>query len=195
MEVTFDEAKHEYRAGGVIVPSVTGVIPNDWKSVRRIVGADNYEAARKDGVECHKKVEEYLKGMRKKVPRSDAFLCVFEQFYQHQKIGDLVACEETLYSKRYGFAGRPDMGFERAGVDLKRSLGDVKKHALQMAGYNILFSENGLAKKNKMWWILVVKDGAYKLVNVYNRLAENMFLALVQKKKIEKSLENYYKTV
>lgn len=69
-------------------------------------------------------------------------------------------------------------------------------HALQTAGYHILVTEKKIIEPTKKHIVLVVDvNGTYDAVNVYNSMAEGVFLSLVQKHKIEKTLEYYLKSI
>jgi hypothetical protein len=183
--IVFDEASHTYRVDGKIVPSVTQLLPkSDF-----FVSDERLAECAAEGTEHHKEVEEFFRTGISTSPYTDAVQRFVEE--QKDKTGGLVACEMPLASVK-GFAGCPDMIFERAIVDLKRTCGNKKIHAMQTAGYNLLAVENGLIHSTKLHYILVIRDdGGYDLTNVYNPMAENVFLGQLTKYKIEKSLEYY----
>jgi hypothetical protein len=183
--IVFDEASHTYRVDGKIVPSVTQLLPKqDY-----FVSDERLAECAAEGTANHKEVEEFLRSGISTSPLTDAMQNFMSDY--RETIGGLVACEMPLGSIK-GFAGTPDLIFENAVVDLKRSFSNKKIHALQTAGYNLLAVENGLIHSTKLQYILVIKDdGGYDLTNVYDSMAETIFLGLLSKYKIDKSLEYY----
>jgi hypothetical protein len=183
--IEFDEASHTYRVDGKIVPSVTQLLPKqDY-----FVSDERLAECAAEGTANHKEIEEFMRMGVSTSPLTDAMQKFMDE--QKDKTGGLVACEMPLASTR-GFAGTPDLIFENAIVDLKRTCGNKKIHALQLAGYNLLAVENGINHSTKLHYILVLRtDGGYDVTNVYDSMAENIFLGLLSKYKIEKSLEYY----
>lgn len=182
--IVFNEASHIYRVDGKIVPSVTQLLPKqDY-----FVSDERLAECATEGTENHKEIEEFLKTGISISPYTDAMQKFMDE--QKEKTGGLVACEMPLASVK-GYAGTPDLIFERAIVDLKRTCGNKRIHALQTAGYNLLAVENGLIHTTKLHYILVLNSGGYDVTNVYDSMAENIFLSLLSKYKIEKSLEYY----
>lgn len=166
------------------LPSVTQLIPKpDF-----FCTPAQLEAALQEGIETHSKVEMYfsignaledpeLKAVEKAIKSNTNFL---GRYVQH---------EERLSNNK--FSGKPDVIFEKAIVDFKRSLGNKKYHALQLAGYHILAVENKIIKPTRKWYIAYPVNGVYKLVNVYNELATDIFKGLVNKYYIEQAYNNY----
>jgi hypothetical protein len=183
--VEFDEVNHIYRVDGKIVPSVTQLLPKqDY-----FVSDDRLAECASEGTSLHNEIENYFKTGKSTSPFTDAV----QRFMDEMKneIGNLVCFEKPLASSK-GYAGKPDMIFENAIVDLKRTYKNKKIHALQTAAYHLLAFENGLIKQTKKHYILVVhSDGTYKAYSVYDAMAETIFLSLVMKHKIEKSVEYY----
>jgi CRISPR/Cas system-associated exonuclease Cas4 (RecB family) len=188
----FDSVNHIYKYNNKAVPSVTQLIPKgDWMNY---VSKSDMEKAQIEGTANHAKVENYIK----KGINPDSYLLTFSEFlnehqYLYTNIGALVETEKKMYSN-YGFAGTPDLIFENAIVDLKRTIGNKKHHSLQLAGYAVLAKEGGYGDIKK-WYIIEIKNGKYRLVNVYNPQAISIFLSLVKKYKIDRSFNNYIKTV
>lgn len=186
--LTFDETSHSYRWDGKIVPSVTQLLPKqDY-----FVSDERLAECAAEGTANHKEIEEFLKTGISTSPITDAMAIFLED--HKESLGSLVSCETPMYSLK-GFAGTPDIIFENAIVDLKRTCGNKKIHALQTAGYNFLAVENGLIKPTKLHYVLVLSDGKPEPVNVYDSMAENIFLSLLSKYKIEKSLEYYFNKI
>ncbi len=174
-EVIFDEATHTYTAGGVILPSVTQVLPQkDF-----FVDAERLEECRKEGKINHAIVQQYfsdgdtmglplLEGLRRFIA-------------EHPELGAFVGSEVRMAS-RFRFAGTADMLFKNGVVDLKRSIGDRRIHALQTEGYAILAEEAGIINPTKIRIILTIDDdGGYKAVPVWNELARPVFFSCVKR--------------
>jgi hypothetical protein len=183
--IVFDEASHTYRVDGKIVPSVTQLLPKqDY-----FVSDERLAECAAEGTANHKEIEEFFRTGISTSPYTDAVQRFVEE--QKDKTGGLVTCEMPLASVK-GFAGCPDLIFQNAIVDLKRSFGNKKIHALQLSGYSLLAAENGLMKPSKLHYILILRnDGGYDLHMVYDPMAEVIFLSLLQRYKIDKSIEYY----
>lgn len=187
--VSFFPESHTYYADGKLVPSVTNLINTFAKQHDRFVSDERYEECAEEGRANHAAVEDMLSTGKSSCGYTDAVQRFIEE--QESLLGELVMYETPLGSKR-GFAGTPDMVFEHAIVDLKRSFGDKKIHALQLAGYHALVVENGIITPTKQQYILVAdEDGTYSFTQVYHPLAEQTFLSLVARHKIEMSLAHY----
>jgi hypothetical protein len=186
--LSFDAVKHEYRNDGRVVPYVTGILP----PAEFHVTPEQLEAARAEGENNHSLVKMFNDTGD---TLGDPFLETYARFLEEAKsaFGELVLYETPLYSKKYGYAGTPDMVFESAVVDLKRTSGDVKRTALQLAGYSLLAVENKIIQKTKNWKELVITGDDYKLKACYNQHAEDIFIALVKRKQIDIAVENYFK--
>lgn len=184
----FEDKTHEYSMSGCHVPSVTQVLP----PVAFYCTDEQLDLARDEGEQLHAKLEMYLDTGSTFL--DEDLLEINEVFRANERyLGDHVAHEVSLYSEKHRFAGRPDVIFEKAIVDLKRTLVDERYTALQFAGYNILAKENKVISPTKKWYVLVKKSGKFKLINVYNDLATEMFLGCVKKFHIEQAINNYLK--
>lgn len=173
--VIFDASTHTYTAGGVVLPSVTQVLPkNDF-----FVSPERLEECRQEGKINHAIVQQYFKdGDTMGMPLLESLRRFIAE---HPEIGRFVGSEVMLAS-RFRFAGTADMLFENGVVDLKRSIGDRRIHALQTEGYAILAEENGLINPTKIRIILTIDDdGKYKAVPVWNDLARPVFFSCVKR--------------
>lgn len=188
--VSFFPESHTYYADGKLVPSVTNLINTFAKQHDRFVSDERYEECAEEGRANHAAVEDMLSTGKSSCGYTDAVQRFIEE--QESLLGELVMYETPLGSKR-GFAGTPDMVFEHAIVDLKRSFGDKKIHALQLAGYHALVVENGIIihPTNQHYILVADEDGTYSFTQVYHPLAEQTFLSLVARHKIEMSLAHY----
>ncbi len=196
----FDQESHIYRLDSRVIPSVTQVLP---KGGLEFVSPDILELAAMEGKRNHKILESLV---NQENPQCETLhdmemAEVLEDFLQHETPGKIIGSEIQMVSRKSRFAGTTDVLFEMGITDLKRSSGDPKLRALQLAGYWILAIENGLINpkllkgRKPMWWILTVESGKYKLRNVYNPLAESVFLSLVRAEHARVNFENYMKVV
>lgn len=183
----YDDKTHEYKVDGVIVPSVTQLLPKQ----NFFVTAEILDKLAMEGSTNHEMLRLYHETGN---TMGDSYLLQFDSFMKEneKKFGRLLMYESPLHSKKLNFAGTPDMIFEKAIVDLKRTKGDKKYQSLQLAGYSILAHENGFSK-NKNQYIMYMDNGKFKLVNVYNDMAEDIFISLVKKYYIEKVVNQYLK--
>ena len=184
----YDDNKHEYRYKGVVIPSVTQVLPK----IDFHMSESKLEVKRLEGKDTHSKIKMFFDTGD---DFNDPFLMMLGVWMKTNKklTGKLVQHEGQLFSKKHLFGGTPDMVFEEALVDWKSSLYAPKHFSLQLAGYNILTSENKVIGKTKKWIILYPDGGVIKMKNVYNSLAEDVFIASVRKWQLERTIENYMK--
>ena len=178
----------EYEYNDKIIPRVTDILP----PLKFYCTPEQLESARQEGIENHSKIEKYLKeGKGKK----DPYVKTFQKFINESpSLGPLILCERPLLSIKHLFAGTPDLFYENANIDVKRSIYNIKYHALQLAAYNILRKEQGMGSV-KPWYVLTIdaEKETYKVKNVYNAQAESVFLSLLMKKKIDEQINNYLK--
>ena len=189
MILTFDKEMHEYRWGERIVPSVTQLLP---KQKFDFISEFDLALAIEEGNKNHSEVEQYVKSG---VVQS-AYVIAFMKFLVlHQgvysKLGKLLYSEKMFYSEKYRYAGTPDLIFENGIVDLKRSHGDAKIRALQLAGYHNLAIENKIIHPTKKWFTLVIKDQKPSPKNIYHPMAERVFLAQSQARR---SMDSFMRT-
>jgi hypothetical protein len=182
----FDDINHVYTMDGIRVPSVTGLLPEqDFHCT-----PEQLEAARIDGEENHSLIKMFFDTGD---TAGEPMLVSLSEFITENAsmIGSLVQYEKPLFSERHQYAGKPDAIFEKCIIDFKRSPGDAKRHALQLAGYHTLAIENKIITKNKIWLILVYTGKKFTVKNVYDPQAESIFISLVKKYYIEKGVEQW----
>jgi hypothetical protein len=189
MMLNFDPEKHEYTiADGVKVPSVTEVLPEQkfWCTPEQL------EAAREEGEDNHSLIKMFFDTgdtFREKILEDLA-----DKLKELKPItGNLVSHDNPMFSARHFYAGTPDAIFENAIVDFKRSRGDYKRHALQLAGYHLLARENKIIKRTKIWLILYYTGKEWKELRAHDERAEDVFLDLVKRWHINESIKNYFK--
>ena len=189
-DIIFLEESHTYIVDGEVVPSVTQIIPRqDFSNIPEHI----LENARIDGIEKHLFIERYFNTGISDV--EDEFTFKFNEFIKRNSFGNLLKNEKSMYSEKFKFAGTPDMIFENAIVDFKRSINysNVKNYSLQLAAYNLLCKENLEKDFKTEQYILYQKEGEFKLKNVYNPDAEKIFLLMLDQYYANIEIENYYK--
>lgn len=190
--LTFQEKDHVYRWDGKIVPSVTQILP---KQKLFFVHPETLEKARREGNENHSSIERYYREGKIDSDYVKIFSSFMGEFKDFASLGELLYCEHSFYSKRYGFAGTPDLVFENGILDIKRTHSDSKLRALQLAGYFILLRENKIIKKTKKWITLAIVGGKATPKKIYNTEAESVFMSQLQRHRNENNLQNYLNTV
>jgi hypothetical protein len=166
-------------------PSVTQCLP----PIDFFCTKEELEAARQEGIEFHAKMDMYFStGVTFDDPD---IIAVDKILTEHSRaLGALVLHEERLNSS-FKFTGQPDAIFEKAIVDFKRTRSNDKRLALQLAGYHILAVENKNIKPTKKWYCIYGKDGDWKIANVYDPQAEDIFMALLKKYYIDIAIKRY----
>lgn len=174
--VVFDEATHSYSVKGKPVPSVTTVMP----SKGFFVSPERLEECRVEGEEKHSILEAVMYAIDMNIEceyTGSPFMNAVQRFIgMHPEFGEYVGSEVVLWSK-FGYAGKADLLFENAVVDLKRTIGETKYHALQTTGYHRAAVEHDLIYSNKNHYMISIDDaGNLKQRNVFTASAETMFL-------------------
>lgn len=166
-------------------PSVTMLLP----SVDFFCTPEQLQAARVEGTETHAKLQMYFDtGATFDDPDIIAVDGILSG--HAPALGEFVSCEER-YSSSLGFNGKPDVIYEKAIIDFKRTRVNDKRLALQLAGYHILAVENKIIKPTKKWYCIYGKDGDWKIANVYDPQAEDIFMALLKKYYIDIAVKRY----
>jgi hypothetical protein len=196
-KITFDKAKHAYYVQEERVISITQLMP----ATPGLQFCANLEELAQAGENNHAAVESM---MRTGEDYGDPYLVGIKNYLHKMRhiFGEFVAVEQPLFSRRLQFCGTPDLIFTKANIELKRTFGNKKIHALQLAGQNILTEENGLNVENKNHFVIVGDDsGLCKGINVFDRNARPIFIALIKRfqhqddiglcKEIDKALKAY----
>jgi hypothetical protein len=193
MVLTFDEATHIYKINDVQAPSVTQTV--DLLTAGKYSSGDVLMAqARRRGARVHEicelidygaipdEIEPELVGY---VKAYLAFLRDYNPTWTH--------VEHIMFHSLLGYAGTEDRRGLIAGkvtnVDIKttESMDRVSKIALacQLAGYEFMAIDNGLAPASNSWGVQLKKDGTYtvheqrKIENKYHFDSKMLFLDLL----------------
>lgn len=140
--LTFDAEKHEYRFGGVVIPSVTQIMTGiglyDLSHVPERVLRESADR----GTIVHCCIEWYEKGILDESSIDPELRGYFES-YLRMKDAKLLpehpsAIEEQLFSAKYGYAGTLDQMYEDDWInDLKTGVRDPG-HGIQLSAYWLL---------------------------------------------------------
>lgn len=200
--LTFDQAKHEYRYDGKLVPHVTGVLKPlvDYS----YIAPDVLERARELGVRQHKLIElECKEGLDPQAlgeywrPHLAAFrTMVAETGFK------LINSERQIYHRVFGYAGTLDLEGvlydEDAVIDVKRSLYAGPVIGLQLDAYrearNLERKGEERRKPIKARYALQILPGAkppYKLTPYDDAEDFGVFLSLL---KLSRWKEKYGRT-
>lgn len=191
-ELTFDEEKHEYRVGGRILPSVTGIL--------REMGFvdDSYftEDSAARGTAVHKATELYDLGTLDEDsldPRLVDYLEAWKRF--RKETGFLPTSIEIHGWSKFGYAGT----FDRIGVtdkgdtvllDIKSSMYVPDWIGLQLGGYLQIVAERMTHKPfipyEEIWSVHLSSGGLFKIERWEDR--RNDFLAVARTYQIKKEM-------
>ena len=174
-------------------PSVTQILPHD--EGLNFVSKEKLEATAEEGKDNHGMVKLYWHTGE---TFNNQYLESYHQFIKkNPQFGEMVWCENELFSEKYKFIGHPDVVFEHAITDLKRSLGDRRKRALQFAGYHILLVENKIIKPTDLWYVLTydAEKNEFKATNVYRQEAIITFKRYAERHYLDVEIQKYYKIV
>ncbi len=192
-ELTFDEEKHEYRVGGRILPSVTGIL--------REMGFvdDSYftEDSAARGTAVHKATELYDLGTLDEDsldPRLVDYLEAWKRF--RKETGFLPTSIEIHGWSKFGYAGT----FDRIGVtdkgdtvllDIKSSMYVPDWIGLQLGGYLQIVAERMTHKPfipyEEIWSVHLSSGGLFKIERWEDR--RNDFLAIARTYQLKKEMK------
>jgi len=185
MSKEYDDENHVYKIGGVIVPSITQLLPEQKFYVSDARLAELAE----EGKDNHSMIKMFFDT---KDTCNDPMLTALSDFVEDEAhFGELICCEKGLFSEKLMFGGTPDAIFENAIIEFKRSFGKKQYHALQIAGQQILAVENGLINKTRKWYVAWYDGEKFRKKNVYNEQAETIFKSLLKKYYIDQAVVEY----
>lgn len=182
--LTFNEALHEYRINGVVVPSVTQITRSltDYSRVPPAV----LDRKRDLGVALHKAVEIYLKGEFETAALPDSFLPYFGAFthwldkekFEPDQSELRVYSESAMYAGTLDLTGKTAKG-RRAIVDFKCTAQLMPAAKIQTAGYAQACAEMGDTMAER--YVLQLKpDGTYRFELYKDKADFTVFNSLLQ---------------
>lgn len=185
-KLTFDEALHQYKLDGVIIPSVTQVLKGAGIIDFSMIPVARLEAACQFGIAAHRATALSDKGTLDEVALDDnlrPYLSGWRLFRQEYGfVPDII--EQPMYSRIYRVAGTPDR-IGKWRIDDSIIIPDIKTgsalspaNALQLAAYEMIVKEN-LTKKEKIkrLSVLLTPDGKYKIQEYKDKNDINVFLS------------------
>lgn len=173
--LTFNPEIHEYRANGLIVPSVTQII-----AAAGLYGDTSHftDYSRDRGTFVHQIVEWHLSGELDETTVDPFLAPYFEAWKKFEQESSYVSdsCEKRLASSTYRFAGTIDHIGHLNGhfciIDVK-SGAPTPATGIQLAGYEMLLSARGARR----FALHLKDDGNYKLIEYKDRNDRNVFLS------------------
>lgn len=184
--LTFDEALHEYRVDGALVPSVTQIIKPlkpDFSGIRE----DVLNRKRELGVAVHLACELDIKGEldeERTSPLVMKYLSAWRKF-SHDTGLDVIASEQQLHHQALGYAGTVDLlamlrlGKDTTNVpwvlDFKTCLDPHPSFGVQLSGYAMLADTNDAREwaKCRRGTLHLEPDGRYRLQEYKDHQKDN----------------------
>lgn len=166
-KLEFDPEKHEYRVGGIVKPSISGILKSLNLS-KDYTGVDPFYRDR--GIAVHKAIEFWLKDELDETS-IDAichpFFTGFQNWWKDEKLDrhQIRAVEEPLYSQRLDFCGTLDLVIGEVIVDYKCSKSPDPVSELQGALQQVLWAENEDAILLPFRVLQLPGDGSYKVID------------------------------
>ena len=182
-KLEFDEAKHEYRLEGALLPSVTQVLKplQDFSTIPE----DILERSANFGTAVHLATTLWDQNdldMDSLDPAIVPYLEAWKRFCDETKI-TFEAIEIQIVSEKYRYAGTLDrIGFlnKRATViDIKTGVVNPTI-GVQLAGYLVAWNETHVLKVTRRASVSLRKDGSYRLDFWDDKSDWATFLSLLQ---------------
>ena len=138
--LTFDNARHEYRLDGVVIPSVTQILKAVGLSDYSHVPADKLQLAAERGTVVHEIIELYEKGTLDESTIDPALRGYFESYLRAKDAGLLPperpsAIEKMVYSAKYKYAGTLDQMYRDNWINDLKTGKPQPEHELQLTAY------------------------------------------------------------
>ena len=178
-KLTLEPEKHVYTVGKRVVPGVTSILQDNF-------GVKPYwsEWHAQKGTAVHQAIALLVKDeldWESVDHRITGRIKAFQRFIQETGY-EVLWSEESLFSKRYQFAGTLDLVVFDGAAD--HILIDIKPPSaepivdLQLAGYSLLFDERGTQKTKRAACVCLKDNGYYSMKWVDNLvLSKRVFLA------------------
>ena len=186
--LTFDDAAHEYRLNGTVLPSVTKIIQDAGLVDSSKVPDDVLRRAQERGTAVHTACELYDRDKLDYASLDPVVWPYLEAWIKFkQQTGFLVKFSETIVYSRHGYAGRLDrigmMNNTPAIIDIKTSKIISQATGVQTAAYLNACHEmmiTSFAKKYKRFAIHLYDDGKYEIEPYDSPQDWPVFLAALQ---------------
>lgn len=178
--ITFDEARHEYRADGIIVPSVSAIIAqiNDLGRVPPHI----LRAAAKRGTDVHAACEYWDDGDLDETSLTDeihGYLVGWMEWRNRTK-STVRRSESTVYHPVLRYCGTLDRLMNIDGrtalIDIKTTAQQHESHGVQLAGYKMALKANGI-EVDRSACVYLSRDGEATEVDYSSQHYEGVFLA------------------
>ena len=173
-EVIFDELKHQYTLGGVIVPSVTQIIKSAGLYDFSMIPADVLEWKRNLGTQVHAATElDDMDNLGDYDPQISGYIEAWRKFKIDTGFRP-VHIEQRVFHKIHKYAGTLDrigvFGERNALVDIKTGQADLMTVGPQTAAYAQAWGFKGKR------YAVHLMDGGYKVIECKNKLDFQIFL-------------------
>lgn len=186
--LSYDDALHEYRYDGNVVPSVTQVLSRLSAVQYRGADPDAMERAATLGKAVHRMIELDLRGVLDTTSLSEELAIYFVAWRDFMATSGFlpIRSEQRVYSQRYGYAGTLDL-FGRldrlALIDAKRTIAVPRTAGPQTAAYEAALRESlpeltGAAPIDR-YALHLRADGTWRLVPFRDRVDLRVFLAQI----------------
>lgn len=183
MNITFNEAKHQYTLNGAVVPSVTQILgclrKEQLETWRGKLGNEEADRQMKEsgdlGTAVHDLCQQVNVSLRAGEPEripdlledcNEAVRLMVEAYaaWAIKNLREITCIEKTIGSETYQYAGRVDLMAWMNGddnpavIDLKTSAACWPEMALQLSGYGAAAVEMGLLPNNNYRRLIVRLD-------------------------------------
>ena len=163
-ELQFNEERHEYTLGGVVLPSVTTIISAVGLYDFDHVSAETLRIAAERGTIVHTCIELYELGELDESSIDPELAGYFESYLKMKEAGLLPerpsAIEKRIYSEKYKYAGTLDQMFADDWInDIKTGLPGAE-HGLQLSAYWLALHENITDKPRRLTGTYLHRDGS-----------------------------------
>lgn len=163
VNLTFNEEKHEYRVGGVVVPSVTTILSAVGLYDFDFVSSETLAVAAERGKIVHTYIEWYEQGELDESTIDPELAGYFESYIKMKDAGLLPerpsAIEKRLYSAKFKYAGTLDQMYGNDWInDIKTGLLGAE-HGLQLSAYWMAEHESLTDKPRRLTCSYLHRDG------------------------------------
>lgn len=185
--LTFDEARHEYRHNGNVVPGVTSILARLAAEEYAGVPRDVMERAAALGRAVHLMIELDLRGTLDIDSLSGDLPLYFNAWRNFLNLSGFNAelSEQRVHSLRYGYAGTLDLfgilNHRLALIDAKRTAAVPRTAGPQTAAYELALRETLASKIGSepidRFALHLRADGSWRLVPFTDKADQRVFLS------------------